>query len=204
MDCHGLMAWSWIWIWLLSQGQGGQGQDCQDEVFGDVFEVSLLQTSRHLSRVRALKPEPEEPEETSCSGSFRFCSDAERRVCAYIPGCNWHRESAYGGWCLENSKRGGARACAALDGPRCAAEPGCRWERSWPDAFCRGDGGRWQNPGCSFTNDAEACMAMPGCNWEGRSSYGGWCSGGSGDGECAFETTQTSCARHGCTWTMAA
>ncbi|CAE7807080.1 SUOX [Symbiodinium sp. CCMP2456] len=64
------MAWRWVWL-LLSQGRG---QDC-DEVFGDVFEVSLLQKAQHLSRGRAVKPQPEE--ETACSGSFRVCSAAE-------------------------------------------------------------------------------------------------------------------------------
>ena len=65
---------------ILGVSPSHQSLSCL-EVFGDVFEVSLLQTSRHLSRVRraprdqsclsespnatsgALKPEPEEPEE---------------------------------------------------------------------------------------------------------------------------------------------
>ncbi|CAE7454011.1 unnamed protein product [Symbiodinium natans] len=232
------MAWLWWLLWLaLAQGQ--DSIDC-DELEPEALELSLLQLGQRLGRVAtagAVEPvhPQQEPKDTSCTGAFHVCTLAERHTCAYIPGCHWHRETAYGGWCTENGAKAsegskeakeakgaksaksakgakGAKAksphCATMDGPRCAAEPACRWEKSWIDAGCRGDGSRWQNPGCSFTNDAEACMFMPGCNWRGRSSYGGWCSSKGDSNEagkaCAFETTQSACTQHGCIWTVSA
>ena len=122
--------------------------------------------------------------------------------CAAEPGCRWERSEAEG-FCRGDGTRyqNPGQACRKLERPfDCVLEStGCSFtsdvEAPWrPRSFCSND--------VAFA--LQACMSMPGCNWRGRSSYGGWCSG-SGDGEgCAFETTQTSCTQHGCTWTVAA
>ncbi|CAJ1348746.1 unnamed protein product [Effrenium voratum] len=155
----------------------------------EVFPVSLLQLKWQLGRSE-IATDVEAVPSTDCRGSFDVCHLAKHEVCAYIPGCSWHGETAYGGWCS-----GEKESCAHLDRESCA-EP-CHWTTAWRETQCRGDLSRWQNPGCTFTSDREACLWMPGCNWAGLSAYGGWCTG---NPFCSFETTSAACASKGCQW----
>ena len=116
-------------------------------------------------------------------------------TCAYIPGCSTFKgETAYGGWCSGDQ-------CAHLDEENCLLKSKCHWKSvksEGPESLCRGDLGRWQNPGCSFSNDREACMWMPGCNWAGQNHFGGWCTGD--QPHCAMETSNFACQDAQCHW----
>ncbi|CAL1156878.1 unnamed protein product [Cladocopium goreaui] len=172
--------------------------------------VSLLQLKLQLSR----NSEPEilgEAHVTDgdaesfgskalCSGSFEVCEVALPETCAYIPGCSTSKgETAYGGWCS-------GEGCAHLDQENCLlnSKSKCHWRyvKSDPETLCRGDLGRWQNPGCSFSNDPEACMWMPGCNWAGQNHFGGWCTGDKP--HCAMETSVFACQDAQCHWQSSA
>ena len=130
----------------------------------------------------------------------RWCPRPE--TCAYIPGCSTSKgETAYGGWCS-------GEGCAHLDQENCLlnskSKSKCHWRyvKSDPETLCRGDLGRWQNPGCSFSNDPEACMWMPGCNWAGQNHFGGWCTGDKP--HCAMETSVFACQDAQCHWQSSA
>ena len=130
-----------------------------------------------------------------------FCLRQE--TCAYIPGCSTSTgETAYGGWCSSQVGH-----CAHLDKESCLATKAsmkksttstkCNWKNAVSETSCSGDRGRWQNPGCSFTNDREACMWMPGCNWAGENHFGGWCVGDLP--RCAMQTSKSTCGDE-CQW----
>mmetsp|Transcript_61194 Transcript_61194/g.114427 ORF Transcript_61194/g.114427 Transcript_61194/m.114427 type:complete len:212 (-) Transcript_61194:58-693(-) len=194
--------WCTVWCTRILRASGSLTEE-EGEL--EVLRVSLLQTRKHVTKGGSLALREAGDEEISeCSGAFPVCGLAKHEVCAYIPGCSWRGETAYGGWCLSSAKEetssSQAGRCGHLDEGDCkaakAASSPCRWEGRWRDFGCAGDGGRWQNPSCSFTNDPEACMALPGCNFQNRSYYGGWCVGN--EPHCAFQLEE-SCAAP-CSW----
>eukprot|EP00435_Cladocopium_sp_Y103_P064073 s1422_g25.t1 len=194
------------WLRLGALGAMAWAEDFEAAEAPPVSLLQLkLQLSRHSepSEISGETPVADRPESTNsvalCSGSFEVCGVAQPETCAYIPGCSTSTgETAYGGWCS-----GAAEHCAHLDEENCLlkskSKSKCHWKYvDVAETPCRGDLGRWQNPGCSFSNDREACMWMPGCNWAGQNHFGGWCTGDKS--HCAMKTSIFACQDAQCHW----
>ncbi|CAJ1400059.1 unnamed protein product [Effrenium voratum] len=172
-----------------------------------------------------------------CTGDGRLDQNAACKYnpswsgCVHSPGCNWHGQSYFGGWCE------GGPTCVYLPSRAVCMgiSAGCAWQEAtaplnltegeveaamasqvaaaaWSAAAsaaqaalehsnCFGDGTPAQNQACRYHVYWGTCVLTAGCNWHGESALGGWCTGGV---QCTYQPLAATCvATPGCFWATA-